>query len=55
MFQKTSKTLYYMKISVCKIPPEGSGTLSGHWSTHITVLLFDTLKTWSMGSVIGYA
>ena len=31
MFQKTSKTLYYMKIIVCEIPLEvGSGTLSGH-------------------------
>ena len=23
MFQKTSKTLYYMKIMACKIPPGG--------------------------------
>ena len=29
--KKTSKTLFYMKIIVCKIPPGGrSGTLSGH-------------------------
>ena len=31
MFQKTSKTLFYMKIMVCKIPPGGSETLSGQW------------------------
>ena len=34
MFQKTFKTLYYMKIMACKIPPGGGGgseTLSGHW------------------------
>ena len=24
MFKKTSKTLYYMKIMVCKIPPGGA-------------------------------
>ena len=33
MFQKISKTLFYMKIMVCKIPPGGSETLSGHWPT----------------------
>ena len=32
MFQKTSKTLDYMKIMVGKIPPVGgSKTLSSHW------------------------
>ena len=31
MFQKTSKTLFYMKIMVCKIPPGGGVTLSGQW------------------------
>ena len=31
MFHKKSKTLFYMKIMVCKIPPGGSGTLSGQW------------------------
>ena len=31
MSQKTSKTLFYMKIMVCKIPPGGSETLSGQW------------------------
>ena len=35
MSQKTSKTLFYMKIMVCKIPPGGGGseTLSGQWPT----------------------
>ena len=37
MFQKTSKTLFYMKIMVFKIPPGGrSGTLSGHWPKRVS-------------------
>ena len=34
MFQKTSKTLFYMKIMVLKIPP-GGVTLSGQWPNKI--------------------
>ena len=52
MFQKTSKTLFYMKIIVCKIPPGGggSGTLSGYWPIGVryidsTIPLLPKLQT----------